>query len=39
MDVDVVGAWLDGDAVIAALVDEVGQFDVIHVHGIWKKGC
>lgn len=32
--VDVVGSWLDGDAVIAALVNKVGQLDVIHVHGV-----
>ena len=30
--VDVVGSWLDGNAVIAALVDKVGQLDIIHVH-------
>lgn len=33
-DVDVVGSRLDGDAVIAALVDKICQLDVVHVHGV-----
>lgn len=37
LDVDVVGAGLDSDAVISALVDEVGELDVGSVHGIWIR--
>ena len=33
-DVDVVAAWLDSDAVITALVDEILKNNVLHVHGV-----
>jgi hypothetical protein len=38
LDEDVVGAWLDGYAVIAALVDHVCELDVICIHGV-KSVC
>jgi hypothetical protein len=38
LDEDVVGAWLDGYAVIAALVDHVCELDVICIHGV-KPVC
>jgi hypothetical protein len=34
LDEDVVGAWLDGYAVIAALVDHVCELDIICIHGV-----
>lgn len=36
---DVVGAGFDGDAVVASLVDEVGQADVLGVHGVWTASA
>jgi hypothetical protein len=38
LDEDVVGAWLDGYAVITALVDHVCELDVICIHGV-KTVC
>ena len=38
LDVDVVAARLDGDAVVAALVDEVRQRDVAGVHRVEAVG-
>lgn len=34
LDEDIVGSWLDGYAIIAALVDHVRQHDVVGVHGV-----
>ena len=34
LDEDVVGAWLDGYAVITTLVDHVCELDVICIHGV-----
>lgn len=36
LDKDVVRSWLDCNAVITALVNEIGQPDVLCIHGIYN---